>query len=465
MPEALAFRSLSRRQDWAYFGVALAGCLLAFQQLPWLMFLGLGALSVVSRHGCYRQKMARLLLWGAFYSGLFHLWLLRSDPVLWFVGLLPRSSVWLLLLLPSFLLSRLFSRKELSAYLYAGSWGAGLFLVVWAQLSTPLGFDWEVPLAALAGTPILLSLLPWLGLPGLSGLLGAVMALLFSRRVAPAGIGLALLSAWLGASSAVFSASETGLAEGFPRVALVQTGWTQQQKWDPANVLEGKRRLFDLTTRVHREGAELVVWPETAWPQSTLYSRKGDMEAIAALATHLGVPILASSLEKEESSWGNSVSLVTPQDGFVQEYRKQRLVPIREQLSLPQSLETFLRRHRLVRGSSRYQPGVMEPTFELGAYRYAVMICYESTTVEPARELAKRVDFFVVVSNGATLYSEFAKEAHFRSAILRAAQTQKPVLQAGNDGVTGIIDGRGVVLARLPVDFTGPEVLLLPNLP
>ena len=305
-----------------------------------------------------------------------------------------------------------------------------------------------------------LALLPWLGLPGLTFVLGVVSALLFAPTVRARWFGGLLLLVYLGMSWASFVAQPGGLPETFPKIALVQTGWSQEEKWKHSNIVAAKLRLLALTDQARRRGAELVVWPETAWPENSLLLDPGDMTVISDLARRMGVKILASSLEKGPSGWSNSVSLVEPESGFVAQYRKRRLIPIQEYLPLPGLLDKMVRGHGLARSSCHYRAGEKAAIWEVGGSRYVLAICYESTVPWLVTSLKGDIDFVVIVTNGATLRSEFAKEAHFRSAILRAAQIRKPVLQASNDGVTGVIDGRGCVLRRLPPDFRGPDILM-----
>ena len=451
------------KSDGFKLALALVACLLAFHHFSGLALVGLAALSLGTRHGSAPSRIRKACLWGALYAGLFHVWILFQDPLLWCLGLILRGGVWGLLVVPSLLIRTMLKQKELVLPLEAVAWGVGLALVTQAQISTSFGFDWEIPLVAFATVPALLVGLPWLGLPGLSGAVGVIVTLMATRHLKLMSLGCALLVSWLTWSLTLYGRLPAGLPPDLPSIGLVQTGWTQRQKWDPARMLEAKLRLFHLTETARRRGAQLVVWPETAWPQNSLHKNARDRASIADFSQRLGVEILASALDKDPTGWKNSVYLVTPDGGFVKEYHKRRLVPIREYVPAPESLEQRLRSFDLLRDSSRYRAGVRSETFTLGQRRYACLICYESTTPEPAADYAEDIDFLVVVTNGATLRSEFAKEAHFRSAILRAIQFRKPVFQASNDGVTGVIDSRGAVVLRGERGYSGADVLVSPD--
>lgn len=444
---------------WTYLFVALACGWLAFFGLAPLVLLSLGFLSLLFRDGTSAQLLTRSLVWGGLYAGGFHAWILRSDVGMWCLGLLLRGGLWCLLPLP-YLLARGHSADK-SRRFFPLLWGLGLGLVAVAQLSSPFGFDWECQVAALTDHPFCLALLPWLGIPGLTVLLGVIASLAAGRAYKEKVIALALSVGWLSISWAVYSSEPSGLPAGWPKIALLQTGWTQQEKWDEAKIGEAKRRLAQLTDLARRGGAELVVWPETAWPVNSLLSQPREQGQIAELSRRLAVSILASSLEKSSQGWTNSVSLVTPEKGFSQTYHKRRLIPIQEYLPGPKAVEQAMRAAGWVRASCHYKAGEQAAIWSLQGMRYAPLICYETTVPSVSMALRDQVDVLLVVTNGATLYSDFAKEAHFRSAILRAIESKTPLFQASNDGVTGVVDGRGVVLRRLARGDRGPNVVMV----
>jgi apolipoprotein N-acyltransferase len=221
--------------------------------------------------------------------------------------------------------------------------------------------------------------------------------------------------------------------------------------------------LFALSEEASANGADLVIWPETAWPNRGMRRRPSDSRAIGRSARRQGVDILASSIEETEDGWYNSVSHVLRTGGFGEEYRKRRLAPFAEYLPLAPEWEQWLRQREPFSHISSFLPGEQARIFQTQNKRFAVLICFESMIPGPAADLAPEVDFLVVVTNDAPFGSEKPKEAHFRSAVLRAIQVGKPVFQAANTGVTGIVDRRGTVLSRTPPGFSGPTVQLWPS--
>lgn len=412
---------------------------------PGLLGLGLWALPA-------RTAIPSALCWGLLFSATFHFWALQSGVSFWVPLTLVRGLPWLFFVLP---MLAAHAYKEENPYLRALSVGTGLALTSQALLATPAGFDWELPAATLTAWPWTLTLLPWLGLSGTSFLLGSLSALLLQANKASVGAGLALLGLWLSANSLLSSPAQ----ECPVSVALLQPGWSEQQKWDPRYVEVSKNLLF-LMSR-DGEAADLIVWPETAWPVKGLGEVEQDRRAISNLARNLRTDILAASIEVEPGGWRNTVWLVEASGQFFDRYDKQRLVPFGEHIPLPLSGKSLLQSIKPRSPEDRnYLASDNTRVFQNGDFRYSPLICFDSMVPWPSEKVAEQVDFLVVVTNDASLKSDFPKEAHFRSAILRALQFRLPIVQASNNGVTGIIDSAGYVTARTEPTLTGPQLLL-----
>lgn len=436
--------------------LTLLTALLAFWGVGWMILAVPGLLYQVQRSLALKQRLAALLAWGLSFAAIYYSWAIYYGLLPWLGLVLVRGLPWLLFPLPTFLLETFYPKAAVE--LRALACGLGYGAVAFLLLLGPTGADWDTPMAGLTAWPWTLALLPWLGLVGGAVLLGTCSGALFTCRKRAGLGGLLLLSVWLGVSAWAFSLTSAKRV-GTP-LALVQTGWEQGMKWDEGNVQFAKERLFELTESAAAEGAHLVIWPETAWPHMGMRRRPKDSRAIGKLARRLQVDILASSIEEGPQGWFNSVSLVGGNGRFEAEYKKRRLAPFAEYIPLPSQVEYTLREMAPFKDVSPYLPGEEMVVMESSGERYGVLVCYESMIAEPTEELSEFVDFIVVVTNDAPFRWEAPKEAHFRSAILRAIEFEVPVFQAANTGVTGIIDSKGQVLARTEPGFSGPAVKL-----
>lgn len=446
------------------FGLAVLAvvvALLAFRSAGWLVLLYPGLLTLAGRPLGGKSKLALSLAFGCLFAGVFYRWVLAFGALPWLGLIMVRGLPWGFYFLPQLVLSGLGKTSQRCNEIVGGALGLGL--VSASLLAGLTGIDWETPAACLTVFPFSLHLLPWLGLTGFALLLGGLShALLLGDRVWRSA-ALVVGVVWLGLCS--LPTPKSGSMETL-RVALVQPGWVQNEKWEESNRVEAAQRLLDLTAQAAQSEATLVVWPETAWPYLGMRRRFTNTRRIGKLARQLSVDMLVSSIELEDpdlptSSWRNSVSLVKASGRFESEYQKRRLAPFAEYIPLPQGWEQSLRKREPFSQISRYTPGNGSAIVELSNGRkLGLMVCYESMTPSMASEMAEEVDFFVVVTNDAPFAHPEPSEAHFRSGILRALETGRPLLQASNTGVTGAIDGTGRVLERTKPGFSGPDVKL-----
>lgn len=396
------------------------------------------------------RRLALGLVWGLAFAGVTYRWVFRFGLWPWLALTLVRGLPWLLFFLPVLLAER--SEKDLKV----PATGLGLGLVSLVLLAGMTGVDWETPAACLTTWPWLLRPLPTIGLSGVAILLGTLSAALVAGQPRSKGIAAGVLVVWF-ALSALWPTS-SGDRQRL-KVALIQPGWAQNQKWEESNRQAAVDRLFELTEQAAQKGAKLVIWPETAWPYRGMRKRFTNTRKIGKLARKLKIDLLVSSIEvDEDEAWRNSVSQVGPDGAFKAEYQKQRLAPFAEYI--PWGDQT-LRQYPLFAQISNYVPGDQSPLMTTSqGVRLATMICYESMTPSRTATVAPQSDLLVVVTNDAPFAHQAPAEAHFRSAILRAIQAGRPLVQASNTGVTGVIDAQGRVLTRTERGYEGPSVEL-----
>jgi apolipoprotein N-acyltransferase len=456
---------------------ALAAGLAAFHGLGWCVLLYPALLTWALLGLPPKRRLALAALWGVIFAAAFYHWAGAYGLLPWLALSLARGLPWVLYPVPTLLLARSArpngplvasdaegpspGRARLAPLdLVGGSLGLGLVSVT--LLAGLTGVDWETPAGALTAWPTLLSPLRWVGLGTLALALGLLSHLLLSLHAKAALLGALLLGGWLAVAPTLARPATLNLPL---RIALVQSGIAQDQKWDETHRKLGADQLLAQTRAAAQEGdVQLVIWPETAWPYRGMRRRVTNTRRIGKAARQLKVDILASSIEEvpaegSQENWLNSVSLVLASGKFSAHYEKRRLAPFAEYLPLPAAWQEPLRGLAPFSRISRYIPGESPTIFTTsGGSRFATLICYESMAPRMAAEVAAGVDFLVVVTNDAPFNHSPANEAHFRSAILRAVETGKPVFQAANTGVTGAISPNGTVLTRTEPGLSGPSV-------
>lgn len=223
-------------------------------------------------------------------------------------------------------------------------------------------------------------------------------------------------------------------AAGEERALLVQGNINPLQKVHGELEEATYLRLTEAGLEAHPE-ARIVVWPETAvWriPQGTAQVLEGRF-----LLTGLNL-------------LGPNRAVLYGEGEVLAHYDKTRLVPFGEWFPFREALGGvygFFFRAFGLEGLTDRIPG--EGVAPLGPY--GAMICYESVFPSVARALAgEGARVLVLLTNDAWFGPSFGGRQHFALGRLRAVETGRWLLRAGNDGITASIDPLGRVVAQIP---------------
>jgi apolipoprotein N-acyltransferase len=231
-------------------------------------------------------------------------------------------------------------------------------------------------------------------------------------------------------------------------IAAVQPNMTTEEKQESDSL--GRARIagaLGALTRVavRDSGIAMVVWPETALPD--LYVANAQWaDSIRAIAGAARVPIMFGTIDVEAHGPGDvdlyNAVLLAGMDGQTATqaaYRKRFLVPIVERI--PLFAPSWFGLPRAIAG---YGIGGVAQPFRLSFGRVGVLICYESTFAQRAREQRLAgADLLVNVTNDAWLGRGLAPYQHEAHVRLRAIENRVGVLRVGNTGVTEFVDALG----------------------
>jgi apolipoprotein N-acyltransferase len=362
-------------------------------------------------------------------------------------------------------------------YTRAGGWALGLAPAAWvatelARAHLLTGFPWVLLGASQVSVLPVAQLASVTGVYGLSLLVaasGAALAWLVvgegrSRIVAPLVVaGMVGGVAWWGQARI---ARGTLVAAGEAvRVAVVQGNVAQDVKWDErwrAVILERYLRLSDAA---RREGAELIVWPESSVP---FYFEDEPAWAvrIRELARAGRVHLIVGSDEREfgadpaggrlEPRYYNAAFLVRPDGTTGGVYRKMRLVPFGEYVPLGRVLFFVA---PLVEAVSSFSPGERAALLPVGRHAVSVAICYEVVYPDLIRRFVREGgELIATITNDAWFGRSSAAYQHFAQASLRAVEQGRYLVRAANTGISGVVDPYGRVLVETPLFETAVRV-------
>ncbi len=281
-----------------------------------------------------------------------------------------------------------------------------------------------------------------------------------SRRLAPA-ISAGLLIFVPGLLGALRLAT-TPTVETRYVLRIVQPSIPQTMKWEPAAAQRNFRLLLDLSSASATRKLAAVVWPEAATPfllGRDAYHRR----EIAAGASGRGYVITGAVRTNPPPSpvaqvW-NSIEAVDGNGDIVARYDKAHLVPFGEYVPLREVLPL----QKITPGSLDYTAGPGPRTIDLpGLPPFAPLICYEVIFPGAIVDEHDRPAWILNVTNDAWYGRTSGPYQHFAIARTRAVEEGLPLVRVANNGVSGIVDEVGRVVARIDLNTVGYADLPLP---
>ncbi len=237
------------------------------------------------------------------------------------------------------------------------------------------------------------------------------------------------------------------------RVAAAQGNISSSEKWDfsKADLILGTYK--DLTERAAADGAEIIVFPETALPY-VLFEDETMMKYASDLAKDNNITIIMSVFTRDDESEQkyNSIIEVKPDGSFGDTvYSKQRLVPFGEFVPM-RELVTFI-----------FPPlaniGMLEDDLLFGESSVVIesekgnigsALCFDSIYEKVVLDSVKNGAEIIAVSTNDSWFSDSAAlDMHNTQSRLRAIESGRYVVRSANTGISSIIDPLGNVKEEL----------------
>jgi apolipoprotein N-acyltransferase len=475
-----------RRYGLAFvLGALLAGALppidltpLIFIAFPGLLWLDEGSASIWAS-----ARLGYVFGLGFFVAGLY--WIAAALFVdignFWWalpfavLGLPALMAFWpaAALLVTAFGSSRLRLSPDLRICLFAVAWCAA----EWGRGHALTGLPWNlVGYAWSGGFPgalLVLQSVAWIGIYGLSfgTVLAAALPALFGtasllplsglRRAAPAIAALLLIAVPAAAGAVRLQLLPTVSTATWLR--LVQPSIQQSLKWDPDAADANFHRLIELSASPADHPLAAVLWPEAA--ATFLIERDAARRAaIAAVAPKDGYVITGALRGNPPPGavvqvW-NSIEAVD-HDGMIRaHYDKAHLVPFGEYVPL----RGLLPIGKITPGAIDLSPGPGPQTVALpGLPGFAPLVCYEAIFPAAGIDRGARPAWILNVTNDAWYGRSSGPFQHFAIARTRAIEEGLPLVRVANNGISGVVDAAGRVLARTSLDAIGYADIALPE--
>jgi apolipoprotein N-acyltransferase len=251
------------------------------------------------------------------------------------------------------------------------------------------------------------------------------------------------------------------------RVAAIQGNIDQGLKWSRGWLEQTLSTYEDLSRSAAAEGAQIIVWPETAVP-GALEADAALQNRLRALARDTGASLVVGSVgvEVDRTSgrvgrFFDSAFLVEPGRGFTERYDKSHLVPFGEYVPLRSWFGGLLRAVASGIASGDVTPGtgpraldlqVEGPSGPARSLRVGVPICYELLFPDLVRRfVADGGGILFGVTNDAWYGRTGAPYQFLAMTAMRSAETGVYIVRAANTGVSAVIDSGGRVQEQTPI--------------
>ncbi len=257
-----------------------------------------------------------------------------------------------------------------------------------------------------------------------------------------------------------------------PIVAAGQAGFSQKEVWDPANGSRIVETYLGLLDTPDAQKADIVVWPEGAFPFLLLEEPFVLDQIQARLGSRtLAVGSIRRDLLAGQAVYTNSLLVFDVEQGGLTTrsvYDKHHLVPFGEYLPL-RPIFKALGIASLVSYDGEMSPGPQPTTLSLPKAPLAdPRICYEIVFPSFNRQATGKAAWILNVSIDAWYGDLLGPDQHYAQARYRAIETGLPLVRSASGGWSAIVDrlgrpvsehraGAGYATARLPTTL-GPTL-------
>ena len=455
-------------------GAVLTGLTLVFPVLGFLewitmvpLFIGAYRLACSERHGLMRTYWYGFLTVFTFYFVIYH-WFTYLYP-LDFVGMDHASSAvvivagWaglsLLQAIPGglvFLFFKLMHRTEvfehypiLRPFAFSALW----IIFEWSSTLSWTGVPWGRLCLGQADYLPMLQSASLFGSYFVSFLLLIVNGLLayallqrwHVRRAvicASVAVGLILVNLLSGVALMCLRNQPTDTV----RMAVVQGNINSHDKWSANSYVISKEIYGELTRKAAKDGAEVVVWPETSFPYAL--NQYSALKTFASdLAAECDVTLIVGAIYVDEDGKSYNALYQIRSDGTVDEtfYAKRHLVPFGEYVPMRDVIMTLIPPlANLSALGSDLTAGEDSNLFDTEWGKMGSLICfdsiYEELTLDSVRDGA---NVMLLSSNDSWFYDSSAIYQHEVQAKLRAIECGRYLVRAGNTGISTIVTDKG----------------------
>ncbi|HSW55456.1 MAG TPA: apolipoprotein N-acyltransferase [Ignavibacteriaceae bacterium] len=479
-----------RRKEWLLLIVSGIILGISFPPFPFpftlLIFIGLIPYFIVLKKRTTLASISKATFLFSFFFSVTSIywvgsWSADADPYLMLAGAALLLAYPCVMLIPStlfYLARKVFPRFD-------ALW---LFPLFWVTLEyllslTDLRFPWLLLGHGLAKFNLFIQGADIIGTNGLSLVVAYINVLIYKSffekkenekiKLQPVLIAAVIFLCLL--IYGVYKVSSFSISERNVTVGIVQPDLNPWDKWETGNLGQLTNQYLDLSQQCVDEGAEVILWPETALPVYAFGGTHAVVEnAIFNFLDRNKVSLLTGMPDiiyhydlnnlPEDAKYSkqgdyyyrtyNAVIGLNPGTREIQRYGKMKLVPLGEKVPFSDQLTFLGDIFKWGVGITGWNIGKDTTVFKIyndgiDTIKVGGLVCYES--VDPVFVTAfvqKGAEMITVVTNDSWYGKSSGPYQHKDFAMLRAVENRRSVVRCANGGVSCIINAKGEILAE-----------------
>ncbi len=229
-------------------------------------------------------------------------------------------------------------------------------------------------------------------------------------------------------------------------VSIIQGNIDENEKWVPGAYRKHLEKYITLTKTIP-ENTKIIVWPEGAlpipYPQAQYF-----LEELPHLINHKQASIITGipyESPNNENQYYNAIMATGNSTGY---YWKHHLVPFGEYLpadifrDIADSLG--IPTYETARGAFK------QPLLNIENIPTLPFICYEIAYADILLNALPGVQLLITISDDAWFGHSMARAQHVQMAQMRSLQSGRYQIVATNNGISGIINTKGKIIATVP---------------
>jgi len=232
------------------------------------------------------------------------------------------------------------------------------------------------------------------------------------------------------------------------RIAVVQGNIDQAIKWDATFQVMTAVKYRTLSLQAAEQGADLIVWPETATPFYMFHDKLLTDMVLQGVTDSQKDFIIGSPAARTDGDAFinyNRAYLLSSDGKIAGQYDKVHLVPFGEYVPFKRWLPFV---DKLVAQVGDFKAGRRGDTLVWKERPLGMLICYEIIFPDLARASVRNgAQLLINITNDAWFGRTSAAYQHFSMAVLRSVENRRFLVRAANTGISGFIDPGGRVLA------------------